>query len=95
MASYKDLQEQITKLQQNAEEVRMKEIDHAIEEIRALMSEYGLSIQDIESFTRKKRSKAGSANNVQFRDDSGNTWSGRGRMPAWLKGKNKEQFRVS
>lgn len=29
-----------------------------------------------------------------FRDDVGNTWSGHGRMLGWLKGKDKEAFRV-
>ena len=95
MATFKELQDQIAKLKQDAEDVRLKEIGGAITQIRNLMSEYGITIQDIEGSGRRKGGKAASLSNVQFKDDSGNTWSGRGRMPAWLKGKDKEKFRVS
>lgn len=95
MATFKELQEQIAKLKQDAEDVRLKEIGGAITQIKNLMSEYGITIQDIEGSGRRKGGKPASLSNVQFKDDSGNTWSGRGRMPAWLKGKDKEKFRVS
>jgi DNA-binding protein H-NS len=95
MATYKELQDQITKLKQDAEEVRLKEIDGAIAQIKALMNDYGISVQDIEGPGRRKGAKTSSLSNVQFKDNAGNTWSGRGRMPAWLKGKDKEQFRVN
>lgn len=95
MATYQELQDQIAKLRQDAEEVRLKEIEGAIAQIKALMNDYGITIRDIESSARRKGSKTGSLSNVQFKDDAGNTWSGRGRMPAWLKGKDKEKFRVN
>lgn len=95
MATYKELQDQITKLKQDAEELRLKEIDGAIAQIKALMNDYGISVQDIEGSGRRKGVKTSSLSNVQFKDNAGNTWSGRGRMPAWLKGKDKEQFRVN
>lgn len=94
MATYKELQDQIAKLKQDAEEVRQQEIEGAISKIKSLMNDYGISVQDLETSGRKKGGKASSASNVQFKDESGNTWSGRGRMPAWLKGKDKEQFRI-
>lgn len=95
MATYKELQDQIAKLKQDAEEVRQKEIEGAISKIKSLMNDYGISVQDLETSGRKKGTKTGSGANVQFKDESGNTWSGRGRMPAWLKGKDKEQFRIN
>jgi DNA-binding protein H-NS len=95
MATFKELQDQIAKLKQDAEEVRLKEIGGAIAQIKSLMTEYGITVQDIEGSGRRKGSKGSTLSNVQFKDDSGNTWSGRGRMPAWLKGKDKEKFRVS
>lgn len=95
MATFKELQDQIAKLKQDAEEVRSREIEDAIAKIKSLMNDYGITVQDIESFGRRKGGKASSLANVQFKDDSGNTWSGRGRMPAWLKGKDKEKFRIN
>jgi DNA-binding protein H-NS len=94
MATYKELQDQIAKLQMDAEEARSKEIEGALGQIKALMEEYGLTVEDIGSLSKKKGPKASQKTSVQFKDDAGNTWSGRGRMPAWLKGKDKEQFRV-
>lgn len=95
MATFKELQDQIAKLKQDAEEVRAREITSAIAQIKSLMNDYGITIQDIEGSGRRKGNKTVSLSNVQFKDDSGNTWSGRGRMPAWLKGKDKEKFRAN
>ena len=94
MATYKELQDQIARLQMDAEEARSMEIEGALSQIKALMEEYGLTVNDIEGLSKRKSSKAAQQANIQFKDDAGNTWSGRGRMPAWLKGKDKEQFRV-
>lgn len=94
MATYKELQNEIAALQRAAEEARASEIDGAVAEIKFLMAEHGITIDDIKGLSNKKNSKF-RASNVQFKDESGNTWSGRGRMPSWLKGKDKEQFRVS
>ena len=95
MATFKELQDQIAKLKQDAEEVRSREIEDAIAKIKSLMNDYGITVQDIESSGRRKGGKTSAIANVQFKDDSGNTWSGRGRMPAWLKGKDKEKFRIN
>jgi DNA-binding protein H-NS len=94
MASYIELQNQIAELQRAAEEARAQEIQGAIEQIKKLMQDYGLSINDIVSSGKKRGGKAKADGVVQFRDNEGNTWSGRGRMPGWLQGKDKEQYRV-
>jgi DNA-binding protein H-NS len=94
MATYKELQDQITKLQMDAEEARSREIQGALGQIKSLMEEYALTVEDLGSLSKKKSRKAAQRTSIQFKDEAGNTWSGRGRMPAWLKGKDKEQFRV-
>jgi DNA-binding protein H-NS len=94
MATYKQLKDQIEELQRQAEEARAQEVNGAVNQIKTLMQDYGITISDLDGAGRKKSSKSGQQSNVQFQDESGNTWSGRGRMPAWLKGKDKEQFRV-
>jgi DNA-binding protein H-NS len=95
MATYKELQDQIAALQNKAEETRAQELDGAIQEIRALMQEYGISLQDLTSAGKTKGKKSKQQAKVQFQDAGGKAWSGRGRMPGWLKGKDKEKFRVS
>jgi DNA-binding protein H-NS len=94
MATYKEIQNQIAELQRAAEEARTKEVQGAVDKIKSLMADYGLSIDDIVGI-KKRSGKAKAGGKVQFRDDQGNTWSGRGRMPGWLHGKDKEQFRLS
>jgi DNA-binding protein H-NS len=93
MATYKALQDEIAKLQRDAEVARANETTNAVAQIRALMSEYDISLQDIENSSKKKDSRFRQVP-IKFQDDDGNTWSGRGRTPAWLKGKDKEQFRL-
>jgi len=95
MTKYKELQQKIAELQRAAEEARVQEIGGAIEQIKSLMQEYGITVEDLDKSPRKKSAKAGKGANIQFQDASGNTWSGRGRMPSWLHGKDKEQFRVA
>ena len=81
MATYKALQDEIAKLQRDAEEARTNEITSALAEIRALMSEYDISLQDVENSSKKKDSRFRQAL-IKFQDNDGNTWSGRGRAPA-------------
>lgn len=93
MTSYKDIQAKIAELQQQAAAQRESELSGAIEQIRALMQEYGITTDDLQPSSRKGAAKTSAP--VQFRHpDTGDTWSGRGRMPRWMAGQDKEQFRV-
>lgn len=47
----------------------------------------------------KRAKRRGKPVPVKYRDDKGNTWTGRGKTPRWLAaaekaGKNREQFKV-
>lgn len=44
----------------------------------------------------KVRGRIGGAAAAKFRNpETGETWSGRGREPAWIKGKNRDDFLIS
>ena len=44
---------------------------------------------------RKVRRGNGDKVAAKFRDpETGKTWSGRGREPTWIKGKNREEFKI-
>lgn len=93
MASFKEIQAQIEQLQQQAAAQRENELAGAIRQIRDLMQEYGITVDDLQP--SRKKNVAKKSGTVQFRNaETGDTWSGRGRMPNWLAGQNKEQFRV-
>lgn len=95
MTSYAEYVEQITKLQSLAEAARKNEIDDAITKIKDLMQMYGVSIEDLSSGSRAKPAKAKGTVAAQFKNsETGETWTGRGRAPRWLDGKDKEQFRI-
>ena len=95
MTTYAEYVEQITKLQALAEAARQAEINDAIKKIKELMQAHGVSIEDLSSGTRAKPAKANYTVAAQFKNpETGETWTGRGRAPRWLDGKDKEQFRI-
>lgn len=97
MTSYADYVEQITKLQFLAEAARKSEINDAIRQIKDLMQVHGVTVDDLTADTRAKPAKAKNKGIVaaQFKNpDTGETWTGRGRAPRWLDGKDRDAYRI-
>lgn len=100
MSSYKDLLSQIETLKQQAESQRKSEISHVVADIRRKMQEYGISLSDLGAAGRGSRSK-GTTVAAKYRNPkTGDTWTGRGKMPKWLQaevgmGKRKEDFLIA
>jgi len=95
MSTYKQIQDQIKQLQQKAEEVRKKEIGDAINQIKSIMTEYGITIADLGKDIKKKGPRAKTSLSPKYRNPTtGETWSGRGKAPKWIDQKNKEKFLI-
>lgn len=95
MTTYKELQAQIEKLQQQAEEVRKRELASAIAEIKAKMQEYGITPADLGVTNKKKIVSTRPAVEAKYRDNaSGATWSGRGKPPKWIVDQDRDQFLI-
>lgn len=97
MSQYADLKAQIAKLQAQAEEARRTEIDNVIADIRQKITEYGLTAQDLGFAVAAKRGRPPKKAPLpaKYQDPkSGNTWSGRGKPPKWIVGKNRERFLI-
>ena len=97
MSKYADLKAQIAKLQAQAEEARRTEIDNVIADIRQKIGEYGLTAQDLGFAVAAKRGRPPKKAPLpaKYQDPkSGNTWSGRGKPPKWIVGKNRERFLI-
>jgi DNA-binding protein H-NS len=95
MPTYQEYQEQIAKLQSLAEQVRQNEIVEARRQVRELMQKHNLSAADLITPPRKPVVSGRKQATVQakYQDPaSGRSWSGRGRTPRWLDGKNREDF---
>lgn len=96
------LQEQIAKLQKEAESIRAKEVAGVVRRIREAIEHYELTVEDLfgNSTSRKagtsraatapagKRKRVSPVKGrkvpVKYRDEAGNTWTGRGNRPRWL-----------
>lgn len=83
MASYQEILSQIEDLKQKAQDARKQEMAGAVGEIKRLMGEYGITIEDLGGKAGKSKSRGAAA--AKYRDPaSGKTWSGRGRRPGWV-----------
>jgi|SRR6185369_11878561 len=100
MATYLELKLKAEKLMAEAEQMRQKEINDVIADIRGKMKAYGLTLQDIGGAGRPKTRKSSRAAKVKYRSPNGETWAGgRGRKPKWVQaalkaGKKIEDFAV-
>ena len=93
MTTYQELQRELERLHQQAERTRRTEKSAALERIRALIIEYRLMPSDL-GFTARADGKTGAVA-PKYRDPvSGATWSGRGRSPKWLDGKDRSKFAI-
>jgi DNA-binding protein H-NS len=100
MSKLIDLQSQIASLQKQADEIRSKEFEATIVEIRQKMAAFGITVKDLQSTKIKSKTgrkpKAGTAAKpvkakkpaaavaAKYRGPNGETWSGRGLTPKWL-----------
>jgi DNA-binding protein H-NS len=78
LAQRQEVEKQIANLQGAAR-------SEAINKIHALMAEHGLSVDVVDKAEGRKGNEAPKRQAaVKYRDQSGNTWSGRGLKPRWL-----------
>ncbi|CAB3755531.1 H-NS family nucleoid-associated regulatory protein [Paraburkholderia humisilvae] len=95
MATYKQLTAQLEKLHKEMSMARDKEVMQAIADIKEKIAEYGITAEEL-GFSSKKRSAARKpALPPKYQNPkTGETWSGRGRAPGWLAGKNRDRFLI-
>ncbi len=100
MSSLATLIAQREALDKQIAETRKQEISDAVKQVKALVTEYGLSASDVfPSSNGAKAMKAASPGRgkvaPKYRDPAtGNTWTGRGRTPLWLAGHDKSKFLI-
>ena len=110
-----DIQSQIEKLQKQAQQIKTKEFAKTVQDIKEKMRAFGITVRDLQSAKSTRRSKpldatvkkprgaasksAGTKVAAKYRNADGQSWTGRGLMPRWLKtlvaeGRVKEEFLV-
>jgi DNA-binding protein H-NS len=107
MATYLELKAQAEQLLAQAEQMKEKETQDVIADIKAKIAQYGLTAEDLglsggrgrAAKTPRATKSSGSAT-VKYRGPNGETWGGgRGRKPQWVvnalaQGKSLDDFRV-
>jgi DNA-binding protein H-NS len=101
MISLQDLIAQKDALERQIETTRKQDRSEAVAKVRSLMSEYGLSAADlsVKSIAKTGPTK-GNKVAAKYHDKvTGDSWSGRGLKPNWLKaalasGRKIEEFQV-
>jgi DNA-binding protein H-NS len=90
MSTYKELLEQKDVLDQQIALARKTEAKQALDTVHSMIAEFGFTAQQVfpwKSVVKKVEAK--------YRDPkTGVSWSGRGRAPKWIEGKNREDFAV-
>lgn len=101
MSTLQELIAQKEALEREIEVTRKQDRSEALTKVRSLMSEYGLSASDLSGKPTAKDSAAkGNKVAAKYRNPTtGDSWSGRGLQPKWLKaalaaGRSIEEFGV-
>lgn len=97
-STLKELLQQREALEKAIADARQNEISVAVSKVRELIAEYGLTVQDV--FPGRAGRAAGQKSTskvaAKYRDPAtGQTWTGRGKAPKWIDGKDRNQFLIA
>ena len=97
MTTYKELLAQRAELEKQIEAARKEALASAIAQVRAIVTEYELTEEDVFSKKTPRAAVAGNTKTVapKYRDPiTGATWTGRGKPPLWIAGKDRLNFLI-
>ncbi len=97
MANLQQLLEQKAAIEKQIADARQNEIKDAVARARAIIDQYGLTAADVFGGAKRGRKAGGGGGKVapKYRDPAtGAAWTGRGRTPKWMEGKNKDAFLI-
>ena len=94
MSSYQELLTQREQLDKQIKEAIAREKADGISKAKLIIEQYGLSASDL--FSHKAGAK-GSSGKVapKYRNPStGETWTGRGKAPKWIEGRDRSAYLI-
>ena len=93
--SYKDLLAQREALEQQIAAARKTEVADAVQKIKGLIEAFGLTQDDVFPAAKQKQKHETGSVAPKYRDPAtGQTWSGRGKPPNWIKDQDRSQFEI-
>lgn len=96
-SDYKALLQQKAELEKKIDALIHHAKTDAIAETKAMVQQYGLTKEDVFPSTKSKPGKAGkrSVGEPKFRNpETGATWTGRGKPPKWIEGKDRASLAI-
>lgn len=99
MISYKELLAQKAALEQQIEQARAIEVSAAVNTVKQLVADFGLTADEVFNVSGKKSgpgSTKGTKVAAKYKNlETGETWTGRGKAPRWLDGKDRKHFLIN
>lgn len=105
MKTYQAVKAAIARLEKKAEAMRRNELKSVIAQVKKTIAEYGLTAAELglgrgapkATARRAPAGKRGAAGVARYRNPkTGETWTGRGRPPAWIAGaKDRTAFLIA
>ncbi|MCA8205166.1 H-NS histone family protein [Burkholderia sp. AU33545] len=93
MSTYQALLARRDALDAQINAAKVNERNSALAEVRRLVGGFDISVREIFGASRTQK---GQRRQAKYRDpETGATWSGRGRRPAWIAGKDRVQFEIA
>ena len=95
MSAYKDHLQQRAALEIQIKEARDREVSEAIASVRKTIEEFGLTVTDVFRPSDRRSHSKGSKVEPKYRNPAtGETWTGRGKPPVWIRDQDREQFKI-
>jgi DNA-binding protein H-NS len=95
MATLAELIAQKEALEKQIEQTRRTELKEAIAQVKIIIESYSLTVHDLFGKAKATKKSTGTVA-AKYRDpQTGATWSGRGRSPKWLEGKNATDYLIA
>lgn len=93
MNPYQELLARKRELDKNIEEARRTEAAQALKTIHDLIATFGFTAQQVLPFQPSATKKKVQAK--YYDPESGQSWTGRGRVPKWLEGKDRAAYEIA
>ncbi|WP_321882680.1 H-NS histone family protein [Burkholderia cepacia] len=92
MSTYQELLEKRTALEAEINAAKSSARESALKEVRQLVGEFAIGAREI--YGARPTRKRGRPDAKYRHPETGATWSGRGRPPAWIEGKDRTLFEI-
>lgn len=92
MSQYQELLARKRELDKTIEQMRRTESSDALKTIHELIATFGFTAQQVFPFQPAAKKKV----QAKYYDpESGQSWTGRGRVPKWLEGKDRTIYEIA